>query len=75
MAMTQRDFEAIAEAVADAKRKVTYAWQDGTVPQAAALSALETVAEELATASAQRYRGGYGFKRSKFMEAAGFPDA
>lgn len=78
--MTKADFEEIAAAIAEAKRVIDYAYadassQDQWTMQDAALAALETATKELATACARRYKGGYGFKRQAFVEAAGFPEA
>jgi hypothetical protein len=67
MAMSKKDFWAIANAVADTKRWV--AEDNG-----AALAVLGVAARQLASACARQYRGGYGFNRSKFLEACGFPD-
>lgn len=67
MTMSKKDFEAIAGAVAETKRWV--AEDNG-----AALAVLGVAARQLAYACAARYRGGYGFNRSRFMEACGFPD-
>lgn len=71
MAMTKKDFEAMADAVASARRDVTYAFDDGTASQASALAALDTVSERLATACAGQYKGGYGFNRARFLRACG----
>jgi hypothetical protein len=73
MAMTGKDFNAIAEAIADAKRACEYQYAHG--PQRSrALFALERATKELATACAQQYRGGYGFNRGRFVTACGFPE-
>lgn len=73
--MTKADFEEIAEAVAEAKRRVEYGTEADSGTRSAALTALQMAAAELATACARRYKGGYGFARQKFVEAAGFPEA
>ncbi|MFF9265854.1 hypothetical protein [Streptomyces longwoodensis] len=65
--MTRRDFQAIADAVAEARR-----WTDDTNTEA--LDALGAVARQLAAACARQYRGGYGFNRPRFLEACGFPE-
>jgi hypothetical protein len=79
MAMTSSDFEAMAEAMAEAKRYITYATpgesMTATTVRNIQLEALETAVKELATACAGRYRGSYGFKRQRFVEACGFPEA
>lgn len=78
MPMTQRDFEAIAEAVAEAKRTVEWQNHDNIFTSgeyAGALRALYWATQELATACAKQYKGAYGFKRQKFVEACGFGDA
>ena len=72
MAMTQRDFEAMAEAMATSKQ-VIEAEMTGLTRENA-LTALDVAAGELATACARQYRGAYGFNRSKFMAACGFPE-
>ena len=74
MSITKKDFEAIAEAVAEAKRVVEYTWADGDVNRVVGLNALEVATRELATACASRYEGGLGFKRQRFVEACGFPE-
>lgn len=71
MSMTKKDFQAMADAVAYARRNVTYAFDDNTASQASALAALDAVSEQLATACAGQYKGGYGFNRSRFLEACG----
>jgi hypothetical protein len=77
MPMTKADFAEIAEAVAEAKRVIEYHYRADTDnrPMRLEMSALETATKELATACARRYKGAYGFNRSKFVEACGFPDA
>jgi hypothetical protein len=75
MAMTKKDFQEIADAMAEAKRRVTYSREDGTASQAVALKALEDATRELATACARQYKGGYGFQRQTFVRACGFEDA
>jgi len=69
MAMTKRDFEAMAESVRDSRREVNYSFTEGTASWVAAQAALDTVAERLATACAGQYRGGYGFNRQRFLDA------
>lgn len=66
MAMTRKDFQAIADAVAHAK-----SWLDEDDQRGH--DALASVTRELAAACARQYRGGYGFNRSRFLEACGFP--
>lgn len=66
MAMSKRDFWAIADAVAETKR-----WTDEDDTQG--LAALGAVTRQLANACARQYTGQYGFNRSKFLEACGFP--
>jgi hypothetical protein len=66
MAMTKKDFWAIANAVAETKR-----WMDEDDAQG--LAALGAVSRQLANACAAQYQGGYGFKRALFLEACGFP--
>jgi hypothetical protein len=64
--MSKKDFWAIADAVAEAKR-----WTDEDDAQG--LAALGAVSRQLASACARQYRGGYGFNRPLFLEACGFP--
>lgn len=71
MAMTKADFQAMADAMALARRYVTYAFDDGTASQASALAALDTASERLATACAGQYKGGYQFDRGRFLRACG----
>lgn len=71
--MTKADFQEIADAVAEAKRVAEYEMTSEF--QRGQLYALESVTKELATACARRYKGGYGFKRQKFVDACGFPEA
>lgn len=78
--MTSRDFQEIADAIMEAKRRVQYGVglqmnEDATARQDAALTALQTATQELATACWSRYKGGYSFNRQKFVEACGFPEA
>jgi len=73
--MTKKDFQEIADAVAESRRMIEYAWKDGTASRAAALTALEVAAKQLATACARQYKGGYGFNRQRFVDACGFPEA
>lgn len=73
MTMTGKDFDAIAEAVAEAKRDVQYYL--GEPDLSVALDALQTVTRELSTACARRYKGGYGFNRQNFVTACGFEDS
>jgi hypothetical protein len=74
--MTQADFEEIAEAIREAKRYVDHVLDDAETHthHLGATAALERATTELATACARRYKGGYGFKRQKFVEACGFPE-
>ena len=69
MAMTQKDFEAVAEAVAEARRMLTYYKNDRSPNAELHEVAMDMVAEELATACARQYRGAYGFNRERFLEA------
>lgn len=72
--MSKVDFEAMASALAEAKRDVTYDNPDATPEETeVAMRALELAARRIAAACAGQYRGGYGFNRSKFMEWSGFP--
>lgn len=74
MTMTKSDFEAVAEAINEAKRRVYWLLRnekDLTV----ALVTLEMATTELATACHSRYRGAYSFNRTKFVIACGFPEA
>lgn len=76
MAMTKRDFEAMADAIKTAKSDAQYDNPDGTPEELeAANRALELAARRLADACARQYKGGYGFKRTKFLEWCGFPVA
>lgn len=68
MSMTQKDFEAMADAVRRAK---SYLEEDDD----AGREALNIAARQLAGACAQQYRGSYGFNRAKFLDACGFPPA
>lgn len=73
MTMTSKDFGAIAEAIAEAKRTVQYS-STSKMAENAGLKALEAATRELATACHAQYKGGYGFNRQRFVTAAGFPD-
>ena len=73
MAMSKKDFEAMATALADAKRDAEYATEENSPERAAAMHALEMAARRVATACAEQYSGGYGFNRSKFLDWSGFP--
>lgn len=70
MTMSKQDFQAIADAVAEAKRSVL--WYGDPRTEHIRLEALNTVTKELATACARQYKGGYGFNRQKFVQACGF---
>lgn len=71
MSMTKRDFEAMASAVREARRDFDLALTEGSYSWVSGQAALDTVAEKLATACAEQYRGGYGFNRGRFLEACG----
>lgn len=71
MAMTKKDFEAIAEAVAEARRMLMYYKNDPSPNAESHKVAMDMVAEELATACARQYKGGYGFDRTCFLRACG----
>lgn len=73
MTMAKADFQEIADAVAEAKRRVE--WSFFGNQRESALAALTSATSELATACARRYKGGYGFNRQKFVDACGFPEA
>lgn len=73
MSMTKKDFQEIADAVAEAKRRVESS--NSTVVAESGLWALEVATRELSTACAHQYKGGYGFNRSRFVNACGFPEA
>jgi hypothetical protein len=76
MAMTKADFQAMAEAISDAKDDTEYSMPDGTPEEReAALKALQFAAERLATACRGQYKGGYGFDRAKFLDVCGFGPA
>lgn len=76
MSMSKRDSEAMARAMAEAGRDVTYDNPDATPEEReAATRALELASRRLAEACAGQYKGGYGFNRSKFLEWCGFPVA
>lgn len=72
MPMTGKDLDAIAEAVEEAKRTALYNLPDDD--KETAMVALEIVTRELSTVCARQYKGAYGFKRGKFVEACGFPE-
>lgn len=73
MGMSRDDYQEIADAVQEAKRRVDYYSE---VDTAQAIAALEIVTKELATACARRRKNGAGsFNRAKFVEACGFPEA
>lgn len=76
MAMTKKDFEAMATALADAKRDVLYDNPDATPEESeAAMRALELAVHRIAAACAgQRRPGGLPFNRHKFLDWAGFGD-
>jgi len=75
MAMTKADFEAIAEAMAEAKRVIEYNREPGSDQYIAGMTALDIATRELATACARQYKGGMGFNRQRFVDACGFPEA
>lgn len=64
--MSRKDFQAIADAVADTKR-----WLEDS--DEAGHAALASAARQLASACARRYQGGYGFNRARFLDACGYP--
>ena len=75
MAMTKKDFEAMATALADAKRDAEFATDPDTPERAAAMHALDMAARRIATACAEQRRpGGLPFNRPKFLDWAGFGD-
>lgn len=71
MSMTKKDYEVIAEAIADARRRMRSAFEEGTALYVAADTAMDTVADTIGKALAARYRGGYSFKWSRWDEATG----
>lgn len=77
MAMTQRDFEAMAEAMVEAKQEIVTAYEksgaSNYIPHYA-LRPLETATRKLADACARQYKGAYSFNRDRFYEACGFPE-
>jgi hypothetical protein len=76
MAMSKKDFEAMALAMAEAKRDAQYDNPDATPEETeAAMRALELASRRLAAACAGQYKGGYGFNRTRFLEWCGFPVA
>ena len=75
MAMTKKDFQEIADAVAEAKRVCEYTMAEGSPQREERYMALMHVTRELATACARQYKGGYGFNRQRFVDACGFPEA
>lgn len=74
MAMTKADFQEIAGAVREARDSVDRNFREGTASWASATAALDAASERLASACARRYKGGYGFNRSRFLEACGVED-
>lgn len=74
MSMSKSDFQEIADAVAEAKRRIVYG-STSKMAENAGLRALETATRELSTACARQYKGGYGFNRQRFVSACGFEDA
>lgn len=75
MSMSKVDFEAMATALADAKRDAEFATDPGTPQRDAAMHALDMAARRIATACAgQKRPGGLPFNRPKFMDWAGFGD-
>lgn len=74
MSMSKADFQEVANAIQEAKLTVQYT-APSKMAENAGMRALETAAKELASACARQYKGGYGFNRSRFVEAAGFPEA
>lgn len=73
MAMTKADFAAMAGSIKEAKRDAEFELSGDEM--IFALVGLEHAAKRLATACAGQYKGGYGFNRSRFMDACGFGDA
>lgn len=71
MAMSQKDFKAVAGAVAQARETVLRETAGGSPERAAALETLEQVTTELARACEDRYRGPYSFNVSRFRKACG----
>lgn len=74
MSMTKADFQAIADAVAEATRSASWLNEVENRDDLIAL-VLSDVVKELATACARQYKGGYGFNRQRFVAACGFPEA
>lgn len=71
MAMTKKDSDAVADAVAQVRETMLAETAEGSPERAAALETLERVTTELARACQDRCRGGYGFNVSRFRRACG----
>lgn len=73
MAFTNRHYQTVAEAMAEARRHIEFS--DAPADRkAAALLGVEIATTHLADALAAHHRGDYSFKRGRFLAAAGFPE-
>lgn len=68
------NYEAVAEAIADARAVVEAAFIDGSAGQAAALAAVDTVAQKVGLKLQARHKGAYPFKMSRWEEATGMTE-
>lgn len=74
MAYNNKQYQAVADGIAHTRATVTAAFEDGTAVQAAALAAVDTVAEEVCRRLQAAHQGAYSFKESRFLRACGVPE-
>lgn len=71
MAMTKKEYEVIAEAIMNVRRRVQSAFDEGTIPWSVADTVCDQMAEEIGEKLRARHRGAYAWKQSRWDEATG----
>lgn len=71
MAYQNKTYQTVADGIAQTREIVAAAFEDGTIPQAAALAAMDAAAEKVGQRLQAQHRGDYSFKMSRFLKACG----
>lgn len=68
-------YEAVASALKETREIVEAAFEPGTASQGVALASVDTAIEKVCRNLKATHRGDYAFSESRFLKAAGHPDA